>query len=98
MDGVFTAEQIRAAEGRLAETVADGVLMRRAAAGLAAYVRGFLGRTYGRRVTLLVGAGDNGGDALWAGVELRRRGASVTAVLLKPERTHPAAGPAQRGR
>lgn len=72
------------------ETVPDGALMRRAASGLAAHVRRFLGRTYGRRVVLLVGAGDNGGDALWAGVELRRRGASVTAVLLTPERAHPA--------
>ena len=90
MDGVFTADQIRAAEAAMMETVADGALMRRAAAGLAAHVRGWLGRTYGSRVTLLVGAGDNGGDVLWAGVELRRRGASVTAVLLVPDRAHPA--------
>ena len=72
------------------ETVPEGALMRRAAYGLAAHVRGWLGSTYGRRVTLLVGAGDNGGDALWAGVELRRRGAVVTAVLLVPDRAHPA--------
>ncbi|WP_432422471.1 NAD(P)H-hydrate dehydratase [Pseudonocardia nematodicida] len=71
-------------------TVADGVLMRRAAAGLALHVREFLGETYGRRVVLLVGAGDNGGDALFAGAELRRRGAQVTAVLLAPDRAHPA--------
>ncbi len=90
MDGVFTADQIRAAEGAMMETVPEGALMRRAAAGLAAHVRGFLGSTYGRRVTLLVGAGDNGGDALWAGAELRRRGAFVTAVLLVPDRAHPA--------
>nr|WP_222131513.1 NAD(P)H-hydrate dehydratase [Pseudonocardia sp. C8] len=70
-------------------TVADGVLMRRAAAGLAAHLRGHLGATYGRRVVLLVGAGDNGGDALWAGTELRRRGAAVTALLLTPDRAHP---------
>lgn len=42
----------------------------------------------GARVALLVGAGNNGGDALWAGVELRRRGVGVTAVLLDPERAH----------
>src|SRR5690606_9883629 len=40
--------------------------------------------------TLLVGAGNNGGDALWAGHFLRRRGAGVTAVLLAPEKAHPA--------
>jgi hydroxyethylthiazole kinase-like uncharacterized protein yjeF len=38
---------------------------------------------------LLVGSGDNGGDALYAGARLARRGAAVAAVLLAPERTHP---------
>ena len=37
---------------------------------------------YGSRVALLVGSGDNGGDALFAGALLARRGAVVTAVLL----------------
>ena len=68
----------------------EGTLMRRAAFGLARHARRMLGRTAGRRVGLLVGAGDNGGDALWAGVELRRRGAGVVAVLLDPARAHPA--------
>lgn len=90
MHGVYTADQVRAAESALMETLPDGVLMRRAAAGLAAHLRCFLGSTYGRRVVLLVGAGDNGGDALWAGTELRRRGAHVTALLLQPDRAHPA--------
>ncbi|MBW0106824.1 bifunctional ADP-dependent NAD(P)H-hydrate dehydratase/NAD(P)H-hydrate epimerase, partial [Pseudonocardia sp. KRD291] len=90
MHGVYSADQVRAAEGAMLGGVGDGVLMRRAAAGLAAEVRGFLGSTYGRRVVLLVGAGDNGGDALWAGVGLRRRGAHVTALLLSPDRAHPA--------
>lgn len=44
----------------------------------------------GRRVVLLAGAGGNGGDALWAGAFLRRRGAGVTAVLLSPEHAHAA--------
>ncbi|MEV1291223.1 NAD(P)H-hydrate dehydratase [Pseudonocardia sp. NPDC049635] len=90
MHGLYTAEQVRAAEGATAGTVADGVLMRRAAGGLATHVGGFLGSTYGGRVVLLVGAGDNGGDALWAGAQLRRRGAAVTALLLDPGRAHPA--------
>ncbi|MGW1926022.1 bifunctional ADP-dependent NAD(P)H-hydrate dehydratase/NAD(P)H-hydrate epimerase [Streptomyces massasporeus] len=37
---------------------------------------------YGARAVLLVGSGDNGGDALYAGARLARRGAGVTAVLL----------------
>lgn len=62
--------------------------MQRAAAGLAAACAELLGRVYGSRVVLLVGSGDNGGDALYAGARLARRGAGVTAVLLTPERAH----------
>ncbi|MEK6442679.1 NAD(P)H-hydrate dehydratase [Pseudonocardia sp. T1-2H] len=89
MRGVWTAEQIRETEAVLLERTPDDALMRRAASGLALHVRRFLGSTAGRRVTLLVGAGNNGGDALWAGAELARRGARVTAVLLVPDRAHP---------
>lgn len=63
--------------------------MQRAAAGLAVACAQLLGRVYGSRVVLLVGSGDNGGDALYAGARLARRGAAVAAVLLAPERTHP---------
>lgn len=56
--------------------------MQRAAAGLAAACADLLGRVYGARVVLLVGSGDNGGDALYAGARLARRGAGVTAVLM----------------
>jgi hydroxyethylthiazole kinase-like uncharacterized protein yjeF len=37
---------------------------------------------------LLVGSGNNGGDALFAGARLARRGARVTALLLDPGRAH----------
>jgi len=66
----------------------EGALMQRAAAGLAAACADLLGRVYGRRVVLLVGSGDNGGDALYAGARLARRGAGVVALLLSAERTH----------
>jgi ADP-dependent NAD(P)H-hydrate dehydratase / NAD(P)H-hydrate epimerase len=85
---VYTADQVRAAERVVLARVPPGALMRRAAFGLAVVARRMLGGTAGRRVTLLVGAGDNGGDALWAGAGLRRRGVAVTAVLLRPERAH----------
>ncbi|WP_280249535.1 NAD(P)H-hydrate dehydratase [Nocardia abscessus] len=90
--GYFTVEEVRAAEAELFTRVPDGVPMRRAAHGLATVVAGELrertGGVAGRAVTLLVGSGDNGGDALWAGAQLRRRGVAVTAVLLNPERAH----------
>ncbi|HEY0641448.1 MAG TPA: NAD(P)H-hydrate epimerase, partial [Pseudonocardiaceae bacterium] len=111
MRGVWTVEQVRAAEGEVMAGVGDGVLMRRAAFGLAVHCVRLLrelgdgdgdcvgaggaggrggGRVVGRHVVLLVGSGDNGGDALFAGAELRRRGVRVTAVLLAPERVHAA--------
>ncbi|MFJ3900506.1 NAD(P)H-hydrate dehydratase [Streptomyces sp. NPDC090025] len=77
-------ETVRAAEAALMARLPDGALMRRAAAGLAAACCALLGRgrVYGSRVVLLVGSGDNGGDALYAGARLARRGAGVTAVPL----------------
>jgi len=62
----------------------EGALMQRAAAGLATVVADELarraGRVYGARVLVLVGPGNNGGDALWAGARLARRGVRVVAV------------------
>ncbi|MEV8587814.1 NAD(P)H-hydrate dehydratase [Streptomyces sp. NPDC051180] len=77
-------ETVRAAEAALMARLPAGALMQRAAAGLAAACFSLLGkgRVYGARVVLLVGSGDNGGDALYAGARLARRGAGVTAVLL----------------
>jgi len=118
MRGVWTVEQVRAAERAVFERVGEPLLMRRAAFGVAVIVRRILGEQVrgragrvgtagtvgragavgtagragiaGRRVVLLVGAGNNGGDALWAGTFLRRRGVAVTAVLLSPQRAHAA--------
>lgn len=67
--------------------VPPGSLMRRAAFGVATTALALLRGK--RRVTLLVGAGNNGGDALWAGYFLRRRGVAVNAVLLNPAKAHP---------
>ncbi|MDO9454656.1 bifunctional ADP-dependent NAD(P)H-hydrate dehydratase/NAD(P)H-hydrate epimerase [Nocardioides sp.] len=83
MRQAHTVEQVRAAEAALMATLPDGVLMQRAAHGLAHAVLDLLAPgTYGRRVLLLVGSGDNGGDALHAGAVLARRGVAVTAWLL----------------
>src|SRR2546423_9758998 len=57
-----------------------GALMQRAAAGLAEVCAGLAGKVYGARIAVLAGSGDNGGDALYAGARLARRGARVTAV------------------
>ncbi|WP_093475427.1 MULTISPECIES: NAD(P)H-hydrate dehydratase [unclassified Streptomyces] len=88
MRTAYSVETVRAAERALMARLPDGALMQRAAAGLAAACADLLGRVYGSRVVLLVGSGDNGGDALYAGARLARRGAGVTAVLLAPGRAH----------
>jgi hydroxyethylthiazole kinase-like uncharacterized protein yjeF len=88
MRSAHPVAEVRRAEAALMATLPDGALMHRAAAGLAHAVLDLLGGGYGRRVLLLVGSGDNGGDALFAGATLARRGAAVEALLLSPDRTH----------
>lgn len=88
MRTAYCVDTVRAAERDLMARLPEGALMQRAAAGLAAACADLMGRVYGRRVVLLVGSGDNGGDALYAGARLARRGAGVTAVPLSPARTH----------
>jgi hydroxyethylthiazole kinase-like uncharacterized protein yjeF len=79
---------IRTAEEALLARLPEGTLMQRAAAGLAARCAQLLDGVYGARVLLLVGAGNNGGDTLYAGARLARRGALVSALLLSPDRVH----------
>jgi hydroxyethylthiazole kinase-like uncharacterized protein yjeF len=82
-----TIDDVRRAERAALADLPDGALMQRAAAGLATALLDLLGGGYGRRVLLLVGPGDNGGDALWAGARLAARGVRVEALLLA-DRTH----------
>ncbi len=82
MRRAHTVAQVRAAEAEALEVLPPGTLMRRAARALAAAVLDVAGGGYGTRVCLLVGSGDNGGDALLAGADLARRGCAVHAALL----------------
>jgi hydroxyethylthiazole kinase-like uncharacterized protein yjeF len=85
---LLTTAEIRAAEEPVLAATPEGTLMQRAATGLATVCTRLLGAVYGRRVVLLVGTGNNGGDVLFAGAHLARRGARVTAVLLDTGRAH----------
>src|SRR5580692_11914531 len=84
MRDAYQVTAVRAAEQALRELVPDGTLMGRAAGGLASVCAALLrrepGGVYGARVVVLAGSGDNGGDALYAGALLARRGAAVTAI------------------
>ena len=88
MIAAHAVRRIRSAESELMARLPEGALMQRASAGLAAACARILGGPYGARVVLLVGAGNNGGDALWAGARLAGRGARVDAVLLRHDRVH----------
>src|SRR5437764_12176691 len=82
MRSLYDADTVRAAEKPLLAGLPRGTLMQRAATALARRCAQLLGATYGARVVLLVGSGNNGGDALFAGAALARRGARVDALLL----------------
>jgi len=91
MRQVWRVADVRAAEKSLMASLPPGTLMQRAAAGLARRCVLLLresGGVYGATVLLMVGSGDNGGDALYAGATLAARGAAVKAVLLRPDRVH----------
>ncbi|HEY3736587.1 MAG TPA: NAD(P)H-hydrate dehydratase [Jatrophihabitans sp.] len=92
MKGVYSVAQVRAAEDAASATSPDGVLMQRAATALASecvrLLRARTGRVYGADVVVLIGSGNNGGDALYAGAALARRGARVAALLVDDGRVH----------
>jgi ADP-dependent NAD(P)H-hydrate dehydratase / NAD(P)H-hydrate epimerase len=76
---------VRAAEHELMAKLPAGVLMQRAAAGLASVCVSLLDQVYGSPVVVVAGSGDNGGDALYAGARLAGRGAAVTAIAAGPK-------------
>lgn len=88
---VLTVAQVRAAEAELFTTVPADAVMQRAATGLAQVcvrlLENWCGAVAGAHVYVLVGTGNNGGDALFAAAELARRGAQV-ACIEAGERVH----------
>jgi hydroxyethylthiazole kinase-like uncharacterized protein yjeF len=88
MHGVYPVADVRDAEEALMARLPSGALMQRAAHALSVHCASLLGDVYGSSVVLLVGGGNNGGDALFAGARLASRGARVTALLLDPSRVH----------
>ena len=81
---LHSVEQIRAAERAHEAELAAGVLMDRASTALAVataeLVREARGTTRGARIVIVAGSGNNGGDALYAGANLARRGMRVDAI------------------
>jgi hydroxyethylthiazole kinase-like uncharacterized protein yjeF len=88
MKGIYSVDELRAAEQALMATLPEGALMQRAAHALSGHCAQLLDGVYGANVVLLIGRGNNGGDALFAGARLAARGARVSAQLLDPEHAH----------
>ncbi|HEX5018383.1 MAG TPA: NAD(P)H-hydrate dehydratase [Actinomycetes bacterium] len=84
MRGVHTVEEVRAAEEAVLARTGRDELMVRASTALARTCAQLLvthrGGVYGSSVVVLVGTGNNGGDALFAGAQLAKRGAHVRVV------------------
>lgn len=76
----FSVADVRAAEEAAMAGLPDGELMARASRGLATVVAARLQERDGMRVVGLVGAGNNGGDALYALALLAQQGFSAAAV------------------
>jgi len=76
----FSVADVRAAEEAAMAGRPDGELMARAARGLAAVVASRVEERDGMRVVGLVGAGNNGGDTLYALAHLAQQGFSAAAV------------------
>ena len=88
----YTAAQIRQTEAIALSRLPEAALMARAARAVADAVTAHMASPVpSRSAVVLVGPGNNGGDALCAGAILRRRGMRVTAIVTDPGRVHPSA-------
>jgi ADP-dependent NAD(P)H-hydrate dehydratase / NAD(P)H-hydrate epimerase len=79
---ILSADELRELEKRAANHYGEDALMLRAGKAAADLIMARLKEAgEGRSVTVLVGPGNNGGDALACACELKAAGASVTVVL-----------------
>ena len=80
---ILTADELQNLEMRAANQLGADTLMKRAGAAAAELIMKRLedAGVEQRRVTRLVGPGNNGGDALACACELREKGAVVNVVL-----------------
>ena len=74
---VTPAEMGEADRRTISAGISELELIDRAGAAVAAYARHMLGGTYGRRVVVLCGKGNNGSDGAVAARRLRARGVGV---------------------
>ncbi|MFY0408227.1 NAD(P)H-hydrate dehydratase [Solicola sp. PLA-1-18] len=81
-------DDVRAAEEALMRTVPEGQLMKRASRGLADHLLRLVEGDGAARVLVVVGPGNNGGDALFAGAVLAGLGVHVDVLPTDADRVH----------
>jgi len=77
MLAVLTTDELRAADALALEHFDESTLIGRAGTAVANAAVEMLGGSYGRRVAVICGKGNNGNDGKVAGARLARRGAKV---------------------
>ena len=80
MQAVLSVEEMRAVDAEALGSVSEETLVERAGTAVATWAVRLLGGTYGRRVVVVAGKGNNGADGRVAAQRLRRRGARVTVL------------------
>ncbi len=86
MNPLLTPDEMRAVDARaVASGTPVAILMERAGRAVARAVRHELGGTYGRRVVIICGRGNNGGDGQVAARVLRAWGVRVDVFSLEAE-------------
>ncbi|HUC38270.1 MAG TPA: NAD(P)H-hydrate dehydratase [Acidimicrobiales bacterium] len=80
MKPVVTVAEMRAIDSESRAFVEEPVLVERAGTALATGALRVMGGSYGRRVVVIAGKGNNGADGRVAAARLRRRGAAVSVL------------------
>ncbi len=78
MKPVLTVSEMREVDTEALREVTESVLVERAGTAVATRALKMMGGSYGRRVVVVAGKGNNGADGRVAADRLRRRGARVT--------------------
>ncbi len=83
---IVTTDEIKSLDRNATETfkIPSLLLMENAARGLIDHIEAAFGPVKGKRIVILAGRGNNGGDGLAAARHLRMRGAEAIVYLLSP--------------
>ncbi|MCL5047486.1 MAG: NAD(P)H-hydrate dehydratase [Firmicutes bacterium] len=88
MEPVFTAEEMKQIDAEAHAKVGIDTLIQRAGFAVARTAISMLGTTYGRKVVLFAGKGNNGQDGMVAASLLEKRGIKVSVIEVSQAPSH----------